>query len=124
MASAEGASDQAQRDAQPDRPLEQDDVSQTFQKPERAEVDLRSLGVGEEEDGDVGPGGLGSEATHQRVDGGVFERFFGEQNRRGSAEELLAQLDGLSHTELQNVLQRVLDGKAADGNPTNGSGVA
>jgi len=39
-----------------------------------------------------------------------------------SREELLAQLDGLSHAELQNVLQRVLDGKG--GNPTNGSGVS
>jgi acyl carrier protein len=41
-----------------------------------------------------------------------------------SREALLAQLDGLSHSELQNVLQRVLDGKVADGNPTNGSGVS
>ncbi|HEV3511533.1 MAG TPA: hypothetical protein VGS05_07495, partial [Candidatus Sulfotelmatobacter sp.] len=48
-------------------------------------------------------------------------RASAEANR----EELLARLGTLSATELQSVLQRVLDGAPpSDGTPTNGSGAS
>ena len=91
IAAAHRAADQAEHGAQADGPIQQDDVSKPFQQAQRAKVDLGALGVGKQQDRDVGPRGLRPQAVHQLVDRRVFQRFFGEENGGRAAHELLAQ---------------------------------
>ena len=62
LASSLGAPNQAEGRAEADRALEQNDVAQPLQKPERASINLRALGVSKQQNRDVRPCGLRPEA--------------------------------------------------------------
>ena len=91
LTAAHRAADEAERRTEPDRPLEQHDVAQPFEQAERPQIDFRSLGIGEEQNRNIGPRRLRAKALHQLADFRVFERFFGEHDDGRTAAEFDAQ---------------------------------
>ncbi len=72
IAAAHRASNERQRGTKPDRTLEKDDVPQPFEQAQRAEVNLRPLGVGKQQNRDVRPRRLRAKAFHELADACVL----------------------------------------------------